>query len=79
MIQKNRERKFVNEFSPQVNKLFFWFAFFMAFPSVIIFQNISIYIFIVMLLYLVKSGYSNFGLSKNLHRLAGLFVICVVV
>jgi len=78
MIQKMQRRNIPNEFSPQVNKLFFWYAFLMAFPSLIIFQNISVYIFLIILFFLTKSGYSNFGFSKNIQRFALLFALAAV-
>ncbi len=66
-------------FSSNVNQSFFWYAFFMAFPTIIIFQNISVYFFLYILLKLFISGNLKISISKGLQKTALFFSIGSVI
>lgn len=64
-IQYPTRRTNTNRKSPEAkwNRLFFWFTFFMAFPAIVIVQNISVYIFGAIILFTlryVKGPFLNF-------------------
>lgn len=79
MIQYMQSKMITIEFSPKIDRLFFWFAFLMAFPAFVIIQNVSIYLFLIIIAYLIKSGYSNIGFSKKIQRFALLFAFGAIV
>lgn len=75
MNQKNLAQNAAKEFSHRDNRLLFWYSFFMAFPTVILFQNISFFIFLALIYTLVKSGFSNFGFKKRIQIFALFFML----
>lgn len=60
-------------------KLFFYYSIFMSFPAIQIFQNISAYIFLLIVLHLIKNDYHIFTISKYLQKLVLIFAFGALV
>lgn len=63
----------------RLGRLLFWYAFFMAFPGILIFQNISIYIFPFLLLTVYELTGRVFTIRYKLQFLAIAFAIGAIV
>jgi O-antigen ligase len=58
------------------DRLFFWYSLFIAFPAITIFeQNISVYYFLAILIYLWKIEYPIIGFTKGIQWFAWLFAL----
>lgn len=55
------------------DKLIYWYTFFMAFPAIVILQNVSIYIFIAISLMLIQYKKNLFDLRQPIQWIALLF------
>lgn len=63
-----------NSLPERWNRLLFWFSFFMAFPAIVIVQNVTLYIFAGMLFFLFRySGKSLVTLNKPIQWAALFF------
>ena len=63
------------KFTPKINKLFFWYAFFMAFPNVVLVQNISVFFFLFIVYRLIRSGYGILNFKTYIQKFALIFAI----
>jgi len=62
------------------NKLLFWFSFFMAFPVIVLVQNISIFIFVAIVFFLLQnSKLPVFSLRKPIQWIALFFGIGAIL
>ncbi len=62
-----------------IKKLTFWFSFFIVCPVVVIFQNISFYIFLLLMVSLYRLSRSFFSLNRPHQWWAALFFIGAVL
>lgn len=73
------QRAIINYTQNRVNSLIFWYAFFMAFPAIIIVQNISIYILPFLLLSLIKLSGMHIRIRYFTQVLALLFGVGALI
>jgi hypothetical protein len=73
MVQSTFSKQHVSKFKKRWDKLFFGLTFLMAFPAILIVQNLSFYFFVLLLFHKVKFGREKMSYDKLLFWLGLLF------